>query len=111
MANTFKMAATSLSTTGNTDLLTGSGSSVLLISSIIIANRTVGTDTTVDLTFYDDSSSSTFYILRQEPITARYSKEILARPMVMEAGDILKIQAANASVVDVLISYLDRNRD
>lgn len=111
MANHFKMKAATLSTTNNTDLITVAGSSVFLVSSIIIANRTVGTDTTADLKLYDASETATFYILNDEPFPAKISKEILSRPMVLEVDDILQIQVADANAIDILISYLDRDRN
>ena len=110
MANDFKLYATTLAVTSEVTLLTVPDTSTYLVGSIIIANVHAATDSTVDLVVTDTSEAADFNILKTEPINATISKEILSRPLVLENGDLLKIQVADANVYDVLISYMDRSR-
>ena len=111
MANKVKMTAATLGDTAVNQLIKATGSSIYIISSIIIANRTVGTDTTVDLLFNDDSQAASFYLINDEPFPAKLSKEILSRPIILESEDSLSIQVADANTIDILISYLNRDRN
>ena len=109
--NNFKMYATALADTNLTTLITASGSSIFIVSSIIIANTHASTDSTIDLIVRDDSAAAEFNILTTESFAAGISREILSRPLVLENLDVLKVQAANANIFDILVSYLDRSRD
>ena len=111
MANDFKLYCDSLTTTSETTLITATGSSVYIISSIIIANTHASTASTADLTINDLSEAADFNILTSESFSAGLSREILSRPLVLENGDGLKITAGTANILDVMVSYLDRNRD
>ena len=110
MSNSFKITPVSLTTTGETALITATDSSVFIVSSIIIANVTSDTDSTVTLILTDASQAADFNLLTTEPILRTLSKEVLSRPLVLENLDSLKIQAANANVYHVFVSYLDRDR-
>jgi len=111
MANEFKVIGTSIADTHLNTILTAGAESTFIVGSIIIANTTAGTDSTVDLYINDSDQSTDYQILTDEAINRTVSREILSRPLVLENGDALKIQAANANVYDVIISYLDRNRN
>tara|TARA_R110002096_G_scaffold184981_2_gene363631 strand:+ start:2893 stop:3225 length:333 start_codon:yes stop_codon:yes gene_type:complete len=110
MANKFKLHAADVTVTSEITLLTVPPASTYLIGSIIVANVSVGTDTTVDLVITDSSQALDFNILKDEPMDATISKEILSRALILENGDSLKIQVADADTVNVLISYMDRSR-
>ena len=111
MANNFKLYCTSLANTAETTLITAPSDSIFIVSSIIISNTHASTDTTIDLTVTDTSQAADFLILQDETILRTMSKEVLSRPFIMENLDILKIQAATGNVFDVMVSYLDRDRD
>jgi len=111
MANDFKLHCASLADTSETTLITAAGSSVFIVSSIIIANTTSDTDSTVTLTITDTSASTDFNILTTEPIRRTISREVLSRPLILENLDILKITAAAGNIYSVMVSYLDKNRD
>jgi len=111
MANNFKIHCADLTTTNETTLITATGSSVFIVSSIIISNTDTNVDSTIDLTLTDTSQAADFLILQDESILRSLSKEVLSRPLVMENLDILKVQAANANIFHVLVSYLDRDRE
>jgi len=111
MSNDFKVACFALADTSETTLLTASGSSIFIVSSIIICNVTSGTDSTITLTLTDTSQTTDFKILNAEPIKRTISREVLFRPLVLENLDILKCTAAAGNIYEVIISYLDRNRN
>jgi hypothetical protein len=111
MANDFKIYAEALADTNLNDLVQPTGSSVYIISSIIVSNTHASTAADIDLIFYDDDQASSFNILTDETFAAGLSREILARPMVLENQDILRAQASSANIFDILVSFLDRSRD
>jgi hypothetical protein len=84
---------------------------VFIVSSIIIANTHASTSSTADLVVNDSSEAADFNILTTETFVAGLSREILSRPLVLENGDSLKITAGTANILDIMVSYLDRNRD
>ena len=65
----------------------------------------------MDLVIRDTSQAADFKILKTESFLRTVSKEVLSRPLILEANDILKIQAADANIFDFMVSYLDRDRD
>ena len=111
MANKFKSYMTSLTTTDETTLVTATGTSIFIVNSIIITNTHASTSSTISLVVTDTSAAASFNILINEPIVAELSKEILSRPLILENLDVLKVQAADANIFDIIVSYLDRDRE
>lgn len=110
MANYFRLATDSLTTTDLTTLFTVPATSTYIIGSIIVANTHASTNSTITITITDDSESASVNIVTTDTINAGVSNEILTRPLILENGDILKFQAGDASVFDVVVSYMDRDR-
>ena len=110
MANKFKSIGLDLTTTGNTTALTATSSSVYIVGSIVVANNHASTATTLSVTVDDPSASTTVNLLTLTALTAGQEFEVLTRPIILDNLDVLKVQAANANVVTVLVSYLDRDR-
>ena len=110
MSNKFKSYLTTLATTDETTLLTATNTSVLIIGSIIISNTSASTASTISLVITDTSAAASFNILNSESFAAKFSEEILSRPIIVENLDVLKAQAADANVFDIIISYIDRDR-
>ena len=111
MANKFKFTGISLSDTNLTTLITPTGSSIFIVNSIIIVNKDTNIDSSLDLIIVDSSAAVSFNILKAEEYKAGWSREILARPLILENLDVLKAQAADANVFHLLLSYLDRDRE
>jgi|TARA_R110000744_G_scaffold61874_7_gene127884 hypothetical protein len=111
MANSFRLHSESISVTTEEALIKTEGSSNFIVGSVIITNIHASTDGTVSLSVYDADKEGTFYILKNEPMNHEESREILSRPFVLETDDELRITCSDANVYDVLISYLDRDRD
>ena len=111
MANKFKCTMTTLATTDETSLITATDTSVFIINSIIITNTHATTASSIDLVVTDTSAAASFNILVTEPFSATISKEILSRPLILENLDVLKAQAADSNIFDIIVSYLDRDRE
>lgn len=109
MANKFKSYLTTLSTTDETTLITATNTSVFIIGSIIITN-TGATTSTINLVVTDTSAATSYNILIDESFTTKLGREILSRPMIIENLDVLKAQAANGNIFDIIVSYIDRDR-
>ena len=110
MANYFKLATTTLATTNLTTLLTVPATSTYIVGSIIAANTHAATASTITITITDSSESASVNIATVKDLAVEEAYEILTRPLILENGDILKFQAANANIVDIAVSYMDRDR-
>jgi hypothetical protein len=108
--NRFKSYMTTLTTVDETTLITATTTSVFIINSIIITNVHASTNSTISLVVTDTSAAASFNILVLEAIAAGESKEVLSRALIVENLDVLKAQAADADVFDIIVSYLDRDR-
>ena len=105
MANNYKFKGVALATTDQTNLVTAGTGETLIVKSVIITNNTANTPTiTLDVT--DSSASATYMILRTHALTANTSEELLTKPLVLEAGDILKATMSSTDSVHIAISYL-----
>jgi len=110
MANKLKSIGIDFTTTSNTTVLTATASSVLIIGSIVVSNNHASTASTLSITMDDTSAGTVVNILTLEPLTAGQSFEVLTRPIIADNLDILKAQAANADVITMLVSYLQKDR-
>ena len=110
MANKFKTYMTTLADTLETSLITASDTSVFIIGSIIVSNTHAATTSTMSLVVTDTSGGTDFNIITVYSFDPQSSLEILSRPIVVENLDVLKAQAGDANVFDVIISYIDRDR-
>ena len=111
MANYFRLLGKDLDSTAETDLITVSGSSNFIVGSIIICNQTSSTNADITLSVYDADQSTAFKILSAEQVNAGFSREVLSRPFIMETNDVLRVQASVSDVFNILVSYLDRDRN
>jgi|TARA_R110000824_G_scaffold261788_1_gene450531 hypothetical protein len=105
MANNYKFKGVALATTTQTNLVTAGTGETLIIKSVIITNNTANTPT-VSLDVTDSSPAGTFTILRTHALTANTSEELLTKPLVLEAGDILKATMSSTDSVHITLSYL-----
>ena len=105
MANNYKFKGVALATLTQTNLVTAETGETLIIKSVIITNNTANTPT-VSLDVTDSSPAGTFTILRTHALTANTSEELLTKPLVLEAGDILKATMSSTDSVHITLSYL-----
>ena len=119
MADTFKNAGKDLTTTDLTTLYTVPTASpgvtgtspvfptTAVVKSILVCNDHGTATTLVDVVFTDTSASATIALFEQKSVAAKTTDELLDQPLVLEEGDILKVQANAANQVHVTASILE----
>ena len=111
MANTFKSdvkanVVTDALSASTTVLVTASGSSTLVLLSILLSNK-VASSTDVDV--FLETAVDDVFLIKNAPVPAGSSLEIISgSKIIMEANDILRIRAGVASKIDATVSYLDQ---
>ena len=111
MANTFKSdtkssVVTDAVSSTNTNSVTASGSSTLVLLSILLSNKVAAS---ADVDVYLESAGDDVYLLRNAPVPAGSSLEVISgSKIIMEANDKLRIRTGTASAIDATVSYLDQ---
>ena len=113
MANTFKNAIKSnVTTTGsNYDTLytapSSSGNTAIILG-LALANKTTSA-VTVKVQITDSDPSATIQLLEDVSIPANTTLEVLGgQKYVLEAGDILKVQAGTGTAIDAFLGVMER---
>ena len=105
MANLFKNAKVDLTTTNATTLYTCPSATTAIVKSILVSEDSNNADTlTLTLT---NASSAVFSIYKTKAIGATGTVELLTAPLVVQAGEILKVTAATANRLHVVASILE----
>ena len=103
-------AKVDLTTTNNTTIYTAPSNAdfnVSVITSILVSNDSGSADTiTVTLI----SGSDTFSVYKLEEVGALSSKELLSKELVMQGGEVLKVQAATGARLHVIASIQELNK-
>ena len=111
MANTFKSdvkanVVTDALSASTTVLVTASGSSTLVLLSILLSNK-VASSTDVDV--FLETAGDDVFLIKNAPVPAGSSLEIIAgSKIIMESNDVLRINAGTASALDASVSYLEQ---
>ena len=104
MANIFVNKKVDLTTDANTTLYTVPTATTAIIKSIIVSDDSgSGSSITITLT---NTSDAVFSVAFQKAIFANTPTEILTNPLVAEAGEIIKVAAANANRLHVILSAM-----
>jgi hypothetical protein len=117
MANTFRVntkadLTTNVITDAAASVLTAgtSPAATLIILSILVSNKT-GVSSDVDV-FLDKSVASgedDVYLIRNAPVPAGSSLEIISgSKIIVESGDVVRARADTATSLDITISYLEQ---
>ena len=104
MANTYKNVKADLTATGLVVLLNVPTGSTCILKSILVSEDT-GATPTIDITLVE--SSNIFSIFKSKALSANQTLELLDKPLVIQAGEILKAQASAANQLHVIVSYLE----
>ena len=106
MANAFKNAGATMSTTNSTTVYTCPGATTAILHAIYISNidGTNSVDVTVEATV--DGGSTYVKIGNLLPVPAR-STLVLDKPVNLEAADILAVTASAANDLEVFVSVLE----
>ena len=108
MANVFVNKKVDLTSDATTTLYTVPSATTAIIRSILVSDDSgSGSAITITLT---NTSSAVFSIVFQRDIPADAATgpvEILTTPVVAEAGEIVKVAAANANRLHVILSAME----
>jgi hypothetical protein len=106
MANTYKSYFVDLTTTSKTLIYTVPANTTALVKTIQLTNESGNVNTQVYVT---DTSASIEYEVSHSTLAARSTENFAKGSIVLEAGDLIKIQAATANTVTGVISVLEIN--
>jgi len=104
MANLYKNAKLDLSTTNLTNIITAATGSTIIVKSILVSEDS-GSTPNITITLVE--SSNIFSIFKSKALSANQTLELLDKPLVIQAGEILKAQASAANQLHVIVSYLE----
>ena len=105
MANVYKNAGFNLTRTNLTTVYTVPTDRTAIIKSIQLNNDDASAiQTEISVT---DSSASVTYKIYHKDLAADTTDNGVVAPLVLESGDIVKIQVATANKIEGMISYLE----
>ena len=105
MANTFINKKVDLTTTSVTTLYTVPSATTSVIKSILVSEDSGNADTiTVTIT---DTATAVFSLFKTKSISANGTTELLTAPLVLQESEILKVTAATANRLHVVLSALE----
>ena len=105
MANSFINAKVDLTTTDLTTLYTVPSFKTSVIKSILVSED-AGSGANITVTLVD-ASSNIFSLFKTKAISSNTTTELLTQPLVMEASEVLKVQASDANELHVIASILE----
>ena len=105
MANTFVNKKVDLTSTSATTLYTVPTASTAVIKSILVSEDSGNADTlTITLT---DADAAVFSLFKTKAISANATTELLSQPLVVQESEIVKVTAATANRLHVVLSALE----
>ena len=105
MANTFVNKKADLTSTSATTIYTVPSATTAVIKSILVSEDSGNADTiTVTITDTDDAIFSLF---KTKAISANATTELLSAPLVLQESEVLKVTAATANRLHVVVSALE----
>ena len=105
MANSFINKKVDLTTTDLTTLYTVPSFKSAVVKSILVSDD-AGSGANITVTLVD-ASSNIFSLFKTKAISGNATTELLTQPLVMEEGEVLKVQAADANELHVIASILE----
>lgn len=104
MAHNYINAKADLTSTDETTFYTVASSTTAIVKSILVSEDAGATPTlTVTLT----NGSDVFSLFKTKALTANGTLEFLSSPLVLTAGEILKVTASAANQLHVVASILE----
>ena len=105
MANLFVNKKVDLTSTSATVLYTVPDAATAIIKSILVSEDSGNSDTiTVTIT---DTSDAVFSLFKTKSISANATTELLSAPLVLQQKEVLKVTAATANRLHVVLSALE----
>ena len=105
MANSLVNKKVDLTSTSATTLYTVPSATTAVIKSILVSEDSGNADTiTVTIT---NTSDAVFSLFKTKSISANGTTELLSAPLVLQESEILKVTAATANRLHVVLSALE----
>ena len=105
MSNAFVNKKVDLTSTSATTIYTVPTATTAVIKSILVSEDSGNADTiTVTIT---DTDSAVFSLFKTKSISANATTELLSAPLVAEESEIIKVTAATANRLHVVLSALE----
>ena len=105
MANSFVNKKVDLTSTSATTLYTVPSATTSVLKSILVSEDSGNADTiTITIT---DASDNVFSLFKTKSISANATTELLTNPLVLEESEVLKVTAATANRLHVVLSALE----
>ena len=105
MANSFVNKKVDLTSTSATTLYTVPSFTTAIVKSILVSEDSGNADTiTVTIT---DTSDAVFSLFKTKSISANGTTELLTAPLVLQQNEVLKVTAATANRLHVVLSALE----
>ena len=105
MANSFVNKKADLTSTSATTLYTVPTATTAVIKSILVSEDSGNADTiTVTITDTDDA---VFSLFKTKSISANATTELLSQPLVAKESEVIKVTAATANRLPVVLSALE----
>jgi len=105
MANTFVNKKADLTSTSATTIYTVPSATTAVIKSILVSEDSGNADTiTITIT---DTSDAVFSLFKTKAISANATTELLSAPLVLQESEVLKVTAATANRLHVVLSALE----
>ena len=105
MANTYVNAKLDLTATSVTTLYTCAALTTGIVKSILVSNEDANHADTITVTI--TNGSDVYSLFKTKAIGAKTTVELLTAPLVVQAGEILKVTAATADRLHVVASILE----
>ena len=104
MANTFLNKKVDLTTTSATTLYTVPTATTAIVKSILVSEDSGNADTiTVTIT---DTADAVFSVFKTKAVSANATIELLTAPLILQESEVLKVTAATANRLHVVLSAL-----
>jgi len=105
LANTFVNKKKDLTSTSATTLYTVPAATTAVVKSIVVSEDSGNADTiTVTITDTDDA---VFSLFKTKAISANATTELLSQPLVVAENEVVKVTAATANRLHVVLSALE----
>jgi hypothetical protein len=105
MANTFINKKVDLTSTDATTLYTVPSATTAVIKSILVSDDS-GSGSTITITL-TDTDSAVFSLFNVKSISASGTSELLSAPLVVAESEVIKVTAAAANRLHVVLSALE----
>jgi len=104
--NTYKLTATKVLATGSTTLYTAPAATTAIVKNLYISNTSTGS-LYLDVVVNKSGSATNYFLIQSASVPVQTSFQPISDPLVLQIGDVIKINASVISGSDTLMSYLE----